>query len=359
MRTVATTRADNIAMPIAIADVRTLRLGVGLGLAFGISQSLGWQSSFITPVLVSVLLALPLPAPGLKTCIGFALAITASLILGSGLLPMLHNQPGAGVIAVVLALFWCFYFGARGGSPALTTFLLLGLTVVPVIGSESIDAAWAIILGLAINAGAAFLFVWLAFALFPDPPAPQRAARAQPAPPPPSAATARHSALRSTFVVLPVLIWLLVSSETSAYAVVLLKIATMGQQSSLEKTSAAASDLLWSTLIGGIAGVIIWNVLKIWPNLLIFSLLFVLSGLVIGRRIFAGPGLAARGSVWSYGLLTTIIIVGPAAMDTASGAAAGGRFSDRIVMFVLATLYAVVAVFIFDKFWPQKTHQSA
>jgi len=354
MRTVATTRADNI----AIADVRTLRLGVGLALAFGVSQAIGWPASFITPVLVSVLLALPMPAPGLKMGIGFALVITASLTIGSWLLPMLHNQPGAGVVAVVLALFWCFYFGARGGSPVLTTFLLLGLTLVPVIGSESIDAAWTMIWGLAINAVAAFLFVWLAFALFPDPPVPQRAVKAKPAPPPPNAASARHSAVRSTFVVLPVLIWLLASSETSSYAVVLLKIATMGQQSSLEKTSAAADDLLLSTLAGGIAAVIIWNVLKIWPNLLIFSLLFLLCGLVMGRRIFAGSGLAARGSMWSYGLLTTIIIVGPAAMDTAGGAAAGAKFTDRIVMFLLATLYAVAAVYIFDTFWPKKAQET-
>ena len=111
MTAIATTRADTM----AIADLRTLRLGVGLALSFGISQALGWPASFITPVLVSVLLALPMPAPGLKMGIGFALAITASLIIGSWLLPMLHNQPGAGVIAVVVALFWCFYFGARGG----------------------------------------------------------------------------------------------------------------------------------------------------------------------------------------------------------------------------------------------------
>ncbi|MFW2405325.1 MAG: hypothetical protein ACN4GT_11215, partial [Gammaproteobacteria bacterium] len=190
------------------------------------------------------------------------------------------------------------------------------------------------------------------FALFPDPPVSGSSAPAQPATAPPDAALARRSALRSTLIVLPVLVWLLVTSETSAYAVVLLKIATMGQQSSLEKTSAAANDLLLSTVVGGVAAIIIWNVLAIWPNLFIYSLLFLLTGLFMGKRIFSGAGLAPNGSMWSYGLLTTIIIIVPATMDTAGGAAAGGRFSDRIIMFLLATLYAVAAAYVFDRFWP-------
>ena len=59
--------------------------------------------------------------------------------------------------------------------------------------------------------------------------------------------------------------------------------------------------------------------------------------------------------MWSYGLLTMMVIVMPGAMDSAGGDAAGARFSDRIVMFVLATLYAVVAVYVFDRFWPEKS----
>lgn len=350
-----TATALNRTHDAAIADVRTLRLAVGLALAFGSSQAIGWPASFISAVLTSVLLALPTPAPTLKTCIGFVSIMAVSLVIGIQLLPLLHNQPGAGVVMTVLALFWAFYFGARGGPPILAAFLLMGLTLIPVAGSESIDAALVLVWALAINAVAAFVFVWLAFTLFPDPPAPQSAASAPPAAPRPDAGIARRSALRSTLIVLPVLLWLLVSSETSSYAIVLLKIATMGQQSSLEKTSAAANDLLLSTTIGGVTAIIIWNVLKIWPNLFIYSLLFLLCGLFMGRRIFAGAGLAPRGSMWSYGLLTTIIIIVPATMDTAEGAAAGGRFSDRIIMFLLATLYAVAAAYVFDRFWPGKT----
>ncbi len=151
---------------------------------------------------------------------------------------------------------------------------------------------------------------------------------------------------------------LLFTSGTASYAVVLIKVATMGQQSELEDTRTAARDLLQSTLVGGIAAVIIWNVLQIWPNLVIYSLLFLLCGLIMGPKIFAGAGPAPRGSMWSYGLLTMMVIIAPAAMDTAGGEAAGARFSDRIVMFALATLYAVAAVYVFDRFWPHRADRS-
>lgn len=340
----------------SIADVRTLRLTVGIGLALGVSQALGWPGAFIAPVLTSVLLCLPTPAPTLKSCLGFVLIITVSLLLGLALLPMLHNQPAAGVLVIILALFGCFYFGARGGSPALTTFLLLGLTLIPVIGSESIDGAIAITRGLAVNSVAAFLFVWLAFALFPDAQAGPQPDRPKSEPPPP--AIARHGALRSTAIVVPVLLWLLFTSETASYAVVLLKVATMGQQSSAEDTRTAARDLLQSTLVGGVAAVIIWNVLQIWPTLVLYSLLFLLCGLIMGPKIFAGAGPAPRGPMWSYGLLTMMVILAPAVMDTAGGDAAGARFSDRIVMFALATIYAVAAVYVFDRFWPDRAKRS-
>ena len=44
-------------------------------------------------------------------------------------------------------------------------------------------------------------------------------------------------------------------------------------------------------------------------------------------------------------------------MDSAGGDAAGAKFFDRMVMFLLATVYAVLAVYIFDAFRPAKKQQ--
>jgi hypothetical protein len=110
----------------------------------------------------------------------------------------------------------------------------------------------------------------------------------------------------------------------------------------------AGRSLLMSTVIGGIAGMIIWSVLKVWPTLLIYVLLMLLAGLIFAPRIFRGAGMAPSADTWSYAFTTLIIIIGPAVADSTSGAAAGAKFIERIMMFMFATLWAVVAVFVFD-----------
>jgi hypothetical protein len=339
----------------SIASTRILRLAIGISLAIAIALIFNWPGAFITAALTGLLLALPLPSPGIKFSLSFLLIIGGSLLLGLALLPMLHNQPAAAVLIISLAVFGTFYFGANGGSPALVTFLLLGITLIPVLGSESVDLAVGITGGLLVCAAITFPVIWLSFALIPD-----QAAAIQPQQvptTPPDKQTVLRSTLRSTAIVLPAFCWLLLTSETAAFAAVLLKIATMGQQCSLETARSAGKELMWSTLIGGIAAIIIWNVLQIWPTILIYSLMFLLCGLIMGPRIFSGTGLAPRASVWSYGLITMIIVIAPAATDSAGMGGAGARFSDRITMFAIATIYAVAAIYLFEALWPEKQKQ--
>ena len=81
-------------------------------------------------------------------------------------------------------------------------------------------------------------------------------------------------------------------------------------------------------------------------------MLIALAGLVFGRRIFAGKGMHADAGTWSYAYLTMIVILAPAVMDTASGSSADAAFWSRLLMFVLATLYGVAAVYVVDAFRP-------
>jgi hypothetical protein len=56
------------------------------------------------------------------------------------------------------------------------------------------------------------------------------------------------------------------------------------------------------------------------------------------------------GATWSYAYLTMIIILAPAVLDGQTGDAAGGAFWTRLLMLMGASLYGVVAVYIFDLF---------
>ena len=64
------------------------------------------------------------------------------------------------------------------------------------------------------------------------------------------------------------------------------------------------------------------------------------------------------GGTWSYAYLTMIVILAPAVMDSASGASAGAKFSDRLIMFGGTALYALLAVYAVDALQRNKPKDS-
>jgi hypothetical protein len=153
---------------------------------------------------------------------------------------------------------------------------------------------------------------------------------------------------------MPVILWFLLSSASASYAAFMIKVASMGQQADVDKSRHVARSLLLSTAIGGVAAIIAWQVLSIWPSLVMYILLIGLGGLIMGPRIFAGPGMQPAGPTWSYGYLTMIVVLAPAVLDSQTGDAAGAAFWSRLEMFIWATIYGTGAVFVFDTLWPRK-----
>ncbi len=320
---------------------------------------MNWSLSFVTPVLLSMLLALPLPGVSIKQGLTFVLALVIPIWLTTWfLLPVLTYQPLVGMLLLISGCFWCFYYSASGGSPILGAFLTMGLAIVAAIGSDSIDAVIAVDKALTVNAIIAIFFLWLAYVLIPEKPV-EAVAKPKPKVEPPSREEAIRSAWRSTAIVLPVIVFFLFYAGSSSYLVVMIKVASMGQQAENDKTKAVGKSLLMSTLIGGIGAVIIWNLMSIWPSLIFLTLLVILGGLIMGRKIFEGQGMKPGADVWSYALLTMLVIVVPAVQDSAFGDAAGAKFFDRIAMMTWATVYGVAAVYVFDAFWRDKVSQTA
>jgi hypothetical protein len=340
-----------------VAAQRIIRLAFGTALALWVSQVVDWSASFIAPLLLSFLLALPMPVPTLKKGSVFILALLLPLWATTGfLLPVLTHYPAVGLILLVVACFWSFYYSASGGSPVLGAFLTMGIAVVAAVGSDSVDAALAVNKALSVNAIAAMAFLWLAYAIFPDKPL-QGAMPTRPDAPLPSREHARRSAWRSTVIVLPVIVFFLFYAGSASYLVVMIKVASMGQQVENDETRTAGKSLLMSTVFGGAGAVVIWKLLSIWPSLILYVLLVALAGLLMGRRIFKGQGMHPLGGMWAYAFLTMLAIIAPAVLDGPGGDAAGVKFFDRFSMMAWATLYAVAAVYVFDAFWRGKPAQ--
>jgi hypothetical protein len=217
-----------------------------------------------------------------------------------------------------------------------------------------------LISGLIMNAVIGIVFVWIAHALVPDSkaggfpgPAGQQGADAA------DLEEARWSALRSTLIVFPIAFWFMLSGASTSYVPVMIKVASMGQQATNEGARLAGRSLILSTIIGGIGAIIGWNVLSVVPELSLYTLLVALAGLVFGPRIFRGKGMHPDAATWSYAYLTMIVILAPAVMDSASGSSADMAFWSRLLMFALATLYGVAAVYVVDAFRPARTNKVA
>jgi Protein of unknown function (DUF2955) len=337
---------------VNIASVRILRMAVATGISMYVSQVGNWQMSFVAPIFTMFILALPLPVLKFSGGIKFALVFIGSIYATLLLLPVVIYYHLAGVLLIALALFLSFYYTARGGSAVLGTFVTVGIALVTAIGSVSIDMVLGVIGGLNIGIIVGILFVWVGHALIPDslaipekspPPAPAAPVVAEP-----NNLQARKSAYRSLLIVMPILIWFLLSSSSTSYVVVMIKVASMGQQASLDSTRQAAKTILKSILLGGVAAIIAWQILSIHTSLLLYALLIVLAGLIFGRRIFQGPGSHPSAAVWSDAYLTMIIILAPAVLDGQVGNTAGAAFWSRLILLIGASLYGVAAVYIFD-----------
>lgn len=330
-------------------DRRILRLAAGTALCLCVSQAVGWTLSYVAPIITLVILALPQGRPPPKF---LALLIGAAVVSVYGsfaLLPLLLHYRLAGLVVLALALFHVFYMTARGKPAVLGTLLTIGITLTVAVGSVSVDAlllaARAVTVGVLVGTA----FAWLAHVMLPDPPF------ASAAPEPPVAAGhPERLALRSVAVVFPVTVWFLLSPASASLVPVMIKVAAMGQEATGQRTKKAAMSLVMSTLAGGIAAVLAWHILAIWPSLTLYTLLTGIAGLWFGSRIFAGRGLAAHGDTWSYAFLTMIVVLAPAVLDSQFGTAAPVGFYTRLFMLLGASLYGVLAVFVFDTLWPSR-----
>jgi len=353
MPTEATTHSTQEVMH-PLAARRVLRLALGTALALCFSQMANWPLSFITPVLALVILGLPLPVMSFKKGLVFILALLVPMILAMALLPFLQYARWAGILLVALALYYTFYFTAKGGPAAIGTFMTIGLTLTVTIGTVSPAMLIVLIESLAKSAVFALAFVWLAHALLPDlPPDPAAQVGSPPVKDKPDLAEARRNALRSLLVVLPPALIFMFISGSPSYTVVMIKVASMGQQASADLSRKMGFSLLESTVWGGVGALIGWVLLSAWPSLIFYTLLIGLAGLIYGRGIFSGVAVRPKFSMWSYAFLTMIVILAPAVLDSPGGS--GAEIWSRIGLFIIIALYGTAAVAVFNAFWPARS----
>jgi len=317
------------------------RLAFGMTLSSAIAFGVAWPLSFITPVLAAKLLTTP-RALGPKQQIGFLVLLWAGLTVGTELLLPLLSYPAVHILFTGLALFLLFYAKASGTNPIVIVFVLIGVIVVPLIGTVQPSLARAVAQGLVFSAAVSVLTIYIAGAVFPDPtdvPVPVKPPA--PATKPTSSECARL-ALRSLIVLYPLVVFFQLYSMTGASVMLI-----FAMMLSLEPTYGvhlkAGSGLIFANLSGGLVGVILYQLLVMVPSFWFFLMLCLLSGLLIGDQIFSHTKL---GQLLSAGITAVFIVLGP----TLTGdAAAGANLALRLALIAAGVIYVVLAFGLLER----------
>lgn len=328
---------------------RILRFVIAVTLATAYSCYVNRQFSFLLVALVISLISLPIPAPSLRFSVWTVVKLMGFLGLGLGLMLPLHGHQVFGFALVALILFVYFYLQAQGKVMGLNaTFAIIGVTLVPVFGAGSMDVGVEFAKGLAHSALAMFPIIWIAFAVLPEGVSPQlpNAPRIEG-----TSGNRAIIALRPVVVLMPLMVYMLSSENALRYLSGYYQAAMIGQHESRTTARGLAGDLLFATVIGSTAGLILWWVTKLWPSWLWITLMMALFSFFFAMRIFNN---SPRGRFphflrWSYGLTTMVLIVLPDAMTQGfSGDDAGTKFYLRILNYLIITLYSIFGVLVYD-----------
>ncbi len=324
------------------SDKATLRLSIGLGVAVLVAYGFALTLPFVVCVMSVLVLSRPGPpmplAKGAVVALAFAALVTAGVLM----VPLLENYAVSGVLLTATVLFVVFYGGLRRANP-LTMVLVISFALMPVAGVA--DQALVGQLGLSLATGIVVgtLVAGSSHAFFPDPPAEPGGAHALRAM---DEDGARWLALRAVVIVMPVFV--LALTNPSLYLAAVMKTVTLGQQAGETNARSAGRELVGSTVLGALIAACVWLGLSLLPNLWMLSLWMAAAALWTGSGMFGARRTRFRPSYWSNGLITALILLGPAIEDSASGKSVAQAATVRTLLFVCVALYAWAAVWALE-----------
>jgi hypothetical protein len=329
-------------MPIEAAiTARCFRLAFGIGLATFAAYGLALPLGYLLLIVVLALLAQPAPPPAPRIALIVVIATLLTSLYGLLLGPVLTYVPVAGVLLSLAGVAVAVVIGARPGLALIGTLMILSSTIIAVVAAQSSAAAATLVKLLSLVMVGAMAIAHLAHAVFPEP-----AGAALPAPPPAPANVGRL-ALRTAIIMAPPLV--LALANPGAYIMLLMKGASLAQQAERTAVRRMAGELIGATAVGGVAALLLWNLLQLWPGLLLLCLGMTLAALLMARPLHGAIATRFSPDFWQFALTTLIILIGPAVADSASSDNIQRSMIVRLATFFALAVYAAVAVRLLDR----------
>lgn len=329
-----------------VAARRVFRLSLTVALALASAYGLKLDLPFLAPIFALMLTAQPGPPMPAKKLLVLLLALMLILGIGLLLIRMLEYQPFSAVLIVAAGVYLASYMTVNLAKGPVAVFLTMSLTLVSGMGTLSWELAASLIDAILFGITVAIICSWLVYPLFPENEGPVVAT-----PPPQTATQSNWIAIRATVIIMPV--FLLMLTNPTMYAPIVMKSASLGQQASTVATGSAGRELLGSTFLGGCFALLLWFALGISTSLWMFFLWMLLFGIYYASRINQVIASRYPVSFWTNVVVTTLILLGSAVQDSDTGKDVYKAFAVRMGLFVAVTLYAWMAVYFLER-WRQR-----
>lgn len=305
-----------------------LRFGAGITAAFLLSEAMEWYPTFLAPVLLAVLLTSLPSSPPLKAGIALVAVMAATALIGLLLSSLLRGYPQVLVGAIALVVFLAFFVMAQGRAKLPATLLLLCVSTIPVVAMIAPAQAGILPLALIRAMAVAIAILWCMHALFP------KVARRAAPPAPPLIASPVATALRSTAIVMPLMLIYLLFGLADVLPVL---ITTILLVTNFDPRQGALQGLamMLGNLGGGLIGLVAYLLLAIAPSLITLALITFVIATAFAIRIDKGGPAAAIAVVTCnscFIILSTAI---------ASGPTSSGIWLIRLSQFALACAFAI------------------
>lgn len=321
-------------------DRNTLRLALAVTLAVLLAFVIAWPAAFIFPVFVSVILCAGGPVMSAKQGFSFLAAVIILLWLGQALAEFFIPFPIVCSLLIIWLLFVGQYASLSGVSTLLVVILFLAILMLPLLGMMSAALVNDFVSGLYISIVMAVFCCWLAYGVVTvsGPVAAPAAA---------DSVLDKNERVRiaaiKTLLVMPLFIvfYLL---ELTGSLLVLVFVALLIQMPSAQTGAKSVAAMVAANAFGGLAAVIIYNLLTVAPSLLMLGLLMFATTLMFGKKVYSGEKTSA---LYGTGLNTVIILLGSA--TGTFGDDAGGNMWVRLFQITAAGVYIVAALSLAER----------
>lgn len=322
-------------------EISIFRFFVGVTLAITFAFIGNWPFAFITPVFVAKFLGSKNSKLPFKKLLAVFFIILSAFILGGILTRLLLPFPIVFMLIMTLLIFWISYWNNSGGNELVITMLLVGFTVIPMLGLLHQDVAQVFTVGFLFSCFVSLVITMVMHELIADKEqvnladsnqvtdsAEEKKVTDKP--------TRIKFALLSTLMIMPVMIFFF-SFNLSSSVLILAFIAMLAQKPDLVVGVKGSKALLVGNTIGGLVAIAMYNLLIIVPNFTFLLLLFSLVVLIFARTIFSDKALAP---IYAMAFSTVIILIFGATLSTAD---ADEKFYTRIIQIGLACSYVIFA----------------